>query len=139
MHDCVDRCTYSNPNPASLCRLVLASLALPCLALLPRPDHRLRLRSGMCLQQTDLTSSENGPADGKATKAEFVVSLFGARDDIKAHYTADRARICGATWEAFLGYAGATVEDVWGGVNEADRKLWSVSYCKVRSMNRAQS
>eukprot|EP00903_Cladosiphon_okamuranus_P018207 g16748.t1 len=90
-----------------------------------KADHRLRLRSGMCLQQTDLTSSEESTVDGKATRAEFVVSMFGARDDIKAHYAADRARVCGATWEAFLGYAGATVEDVWGGVNEADRKLWS--------------
>lgn len=86
----------------------------------------------MCLQQTDLTSAEtstnNNTTDGTATKAKFVVSLFGARDDIKAHYTAGKARICGATWGAFLEYAGATVEDVWGGVDEADRKLWSVSY-----------
>lgn len=99
----------------------------------------------MCLQQTDLTSSSsteksssvssnsNNTADGATTKAEFVVSLFGARDDIKAHYTADRARVCGATWEAFLGHAGATVEDVWGGVDEADRKLWSVSPPCIRA------
>lgn len=80
----------------------------------------------MCLQQTDLTSTED-TTDGQATKAKFVVSLFGARDDIKAHYTADRARVCGATWGAFFENAGATAEDVWGGVDEADRKLWSVS------------
>ena len=88
----------------------------------------------MCLQQTDLTSTEISAADGGETAkaAKFVVSLFGARDDIKAHYTADRARVCGATWEAFLGYAGATAEDVWGGVDEADRKLWSVSASTVK-------
>lgn len=88
----------------------------------------------MCLQQTDLTSTEHHSTDGNgragepSTKAEFVVSLFANRDDIKAHYTADRARVCGATWEAFLEYAGATAEDIWGGVHEADRKLWSVSF-----------
>lgn len=82
----------------------------------------------MCLQQTDLGSgakeqAQTPPQEGKT----FVVSLFGARDDIKAHYTAERARVCGATWEAFLKYAGASAEDVWGDVAEADRKLWSVS------------
>lgn len=55
-----------------------------------------------------------------------MVSLFGVRDDIKAHHTAERARVCGATWKAFLEYAGATVEDVWGGVEESSRTLWSV-------------
>lgn len=84
----------------------------------------------MCLQQTDLDLDRTeAPEESEeaAAKKSFVVSLFGARDDIKAHYTAGRARACGATWEAFLGFAGATVEDVWGGVEEADRKLWSVS------------
>lgn len=76
----------------------------------------------MCLQQTDLdrTSPEE-------TATRFVVSLFGARDDIKSHYSAERARVCGATWEAFFGYSGVTAEDVWGGIEEGDRKLWSVS------------
>ena len=80
----------------------------------------------MCLQQTDLGSEATEQAQTPEGKT-FVVSLFGARDDIKAHYRAERARICGATWEAFLKYAGASAEDVWGGVAEADRKLWSVS------------
>ncbi|CAM9239316.1 unnamed protein product [Laminaria digitata] len=80
----------------------------------------------MCLQQTDLDNgvkeqTQTPPQEGKT----FVVSLFGAKDDIKAHYTAERARVCGATWEAFLKYAGASAEDVWGDVAEADRKLWS--------------
>ncbi|CAN0355728.1 unnamed protein product, partial [Hapterophycus canaliculatus] len=95
-----------------------------------RTDHHLRLRSGMCLQQTDLDldlgrRGEAAEKGGESRAKSFVVSLFGARDDIKAHYSAGRARVCGATWEAFLKYAGATVEDVWGGVQEADRKLWS--------------
>lgn len=105
----------------------------PWSSCLDRTDHRLRLRSGMCLQQTDLGCE--WPDDGvdddlaaKTTAKSFVVSLFGARDDIKAHYSAERARVCGATWEAFLEYAGATAEDVWGGIDEADRKLWSVSF-----------
>lgn len=76
----------------------------------------------MCLQQTDLDR-----ASPEETASRFVVSLFGARDDIKAHYSAERARVCGATWEAFFGYTGATAEDVWGGIEEGDRKLWSVS------------
>lgn len=76
----------------------------------------------MCLQQTDLDRTSPEEAAPR-----FVVSLFGARDDIKAHYSAERARVCGATWEAFFGYTGATAEDVWGGIEEGDRKLWSVS------------
>lgn len=97
--------------------------AAPPLLLLS-PDHHLRLRGGMCLQQTDL----GGDAVRQQQNKTFVVSLFGAKDDIKAHYTAERARVCGVTWTAFLDYAGASVEDVWGGVAEADRKLWSVRY-----------
>lgn len=80
----------------------------------------------MCLQQTDLGTGAKEQTQTPEDKT-FVVSLFGARDDIKAHYTAERARICGATWEAFFKYAGASAEDVWRGVAEADRKLWSVS------------
>lgn len=76
----------------------------------------------MCLQQTDL-SIQGEQEEGQKS---FVVSLFGVRDDIKAHHTAERARVCGATWKAFLEYAGATVEDVWGGVEESSRTLWSV-------------
>lgn len=90
------------------------------------PDYKLRLRGGMCLQQTDLGTGGKEKTQTPEGKT-FVVSLFGARDDIKAHYTAEKARICGATWEAFLKYAGASAEDVWGDVAEADRKLWSVS------------
>lgn len=83
----------------------------------------------MCLQQTDLgreRTDDDDIAQIPASKS-FVVSLFGAKDDIKAHYSAQRARVCGATWEAFLQYAGASPEDVWAGIEEADRKLWSVS------------
>lgn len=85
-------------------------------------DHHLKLRSGMCLQQTDLESKS--PED---VGQSFVVSLFGARDNIKAHYLMEKASVCGAPWQAFLNFTGASVEDVWGGVPEADRKLWSVS------------
>lgn len=84
----------------------------------------------MCLQQTDLESVSHEKDEGKA----FVVSLFGVKDDIKAHYSKERAKICGSTWDAFLAYSGATVEDIWGGVDEPDRKLWSVSYCKGLDM-----
>ena len=80
----------------------------------------------MCLQQTDL-GEDKGKGKGKA----FVVSLFGVRDDIKAHHSKEKARICDARWKTFLRFCGATVEDIWGGVKEADRKLWSVSYGSV--------
>ena len=93
----------------------------------------------MCLQQTDLDSgAEEQPQMPEGAGKAFVVSLFGARDDIKTHYTAERARVCGATWKAFLEYAGASVEDVWGGVAEADRKLWSVSYIPFRGFSRGK-
>lgn len=117
-------------------------------------DHRFRLRGGVCLQQTDLSdqtksdsssssSDRFGGDDGTQQKGttvtplsasakssnnrSFVVSMFGTKDDIKAHYKAANATVCGATWKAFFGYSGASAEDLWGGVGEKDRKLWSVS------------
>ncbi|CAB1121170.1 FK/GFPP [Ectocarpus sp. CCAP 1310/34] len=97
-------------------------------------DCHLRLRGGMCLQQTDLDrASPEEPA------SRFVVSLFGTRDDIKAHYSAERARVCGATWEAFFGYTGATVEDLWGGIEEGDRKLWSARLFPVLTRIQGQA
>ncbi|CAN0024648.1 unnamed protein product, partial [Ectocarpus fasciculatus] len=97
-------------------------------------DCHLRLRGGMCLQQTDLDR-----ASPEETASRFVVSLFGARDDIKAHYSAERARVCGATWEAFFGYTGATAEDVWGGIEEGNRKLWSARLFPVLTRNQGQA
>ncbi|CAN0345900.1 unnamed protein product, partial [Ectocarpus sp. 12 AP-2014] len=97
-------------------------------------DCHLRLRGGMCLQQTDLDR-----ASAEEAASRFVVSLFGARDDIKAHYSAERARVCGATWEAFFGYTGATAEDVWGGIEEGDRKLWSARLFPVLIRNEGQA
>ncbi|CAM9296426.1 unnamed protein product [Ectocarpus sp. 12 AP-2014] len=88
----------------------------------------------MCLQQTDL---DRAAAEEAASR--FVVSLFGARDDIKAHYSAERARVCGATWEAFFGYTGATADDVWGGIEEGDRKLWSARLFPVLTRSEGQA
>lgn len=65
---------------------------------------------------------------GGAQSKTFVLSLFGTRDDVKAHYTAGKARFCNATWEAFLKYTGASADDIWPSVPEADRKLWSVRF-----------
>lgn len=57
----------------------------------------------------------------------FVLSLFAVHDDIKAHYNKPTATVCGSTWPHFLGYTGATPEDVWPDVPDAARTLWSVS------------
>lgn len=75
----------------------------------------------------DEAEEEDEEDDGQEEQSPFVVSLFGAADDIKAHYTASRATFCGATWNQFFGYTGATSEDVWPGVPESARTLWSVS------------
>lgn len=77
--------------------------------------------------EEDEEEEQDEGGDGEDDSKSFVVSIFAVGDDIKAHYTKPTATFCGATWSKFLGYTGATVEDIWGDVPEAARTLWSVS------------
>lgn len=94
-------------------------------------DSRFHLNGGLCLQQTDLGPSDAASHHGTGRKQRFVLSLFAVGDDIKAHWKKDTATFCGATWPQFFDSAEVSEEDIWAGVDEDARTLWTVRFHDV--------
>eukprot|EP00937_MAST-01D_sp_MAST-1D-sp2_P001135 g1135.t1 len=74
---------------------------------------RFRVPSGTVVQETQL--------DGGL----YTSSCFGVHDNIKLHYSKPGATLAGKPWQWLFDVTGTTPDDVWPGVPEEKRNLWS--------------
>jgi hypothetical protein len=59
------------------------------------------------------------------------VYIVQVNDPIKDHFTKPSARICGATWAALFAAANVTAEDIWPGVPNPGRTIWTAKLFPV--------
>jgi GDPmannose 4,6-dehydratase len=62
---------------------------------------------------------------------EFVMACFHVDDQVKKHWREQSASFAGKPWPDLLEATGATPEQLWPGVEEVDRNLWSASLFSV--------